>query len=971
MSRTSAFAVSALFLVISAASCGGDDVTIAPKDGGATAFDVTVPGPAADGGDAGPGDLPFPAVTGQQHITGLKGAVDVLRDKYGVVHIYATTAEDAFRVQGYQVALDRTFQVEFLRRIATGRIAEILGDQSPSLIDQDITIRSIGLPRVAKQMYDALAPDVKAWVDAYADGVSQWNARVVAGQEHYPDEMFGIRKQIFEPWTGADVLAVERLLVLQQSTGSGSEISFTKLVQAVKTTFAPGAVDPNLAKRAGLPVDLFRFAPLDPATAMDGLPNDTGLAKMPVARSRKPAPSPTSAVQAPRIPAATLAATEAFNAALEAAGHVVGDRPDVGSNNWVVGPSLTATGHAMLASDPHLSLSAPSTWWMVHINVSDPKQPLNFEGVSFPGVFAAVIGINDSIAWAATDANYDVTDVYQETLTADGSGVVFKGQPVPFTKQHEKINIAGGGSYEWDVLIVPHHGYIIPNIGADHAVHPPLPSSLSVRWTGDRPTTEVDAIVKVIQAKNVEDARSGFRKFSVAPFNWVVADTHGDIFYTSQSQIPLRDKAAYTWNPATYSGTLPCMILPGDGTAEWTGKFMDEANVPHVKNPPKHYVGTANGDPYGGLLDNDPSNDKLPNGDPIYTGCFMDTGFRVGRVHERIETVGHPITMDDMAAFQADAKSPFGRLLAPKLLDAIAHAQAEKTTPGSHPDLTALVTSARYSPALIAEVADALGKWKTDSDYDAAAGVSLDDDSLLADAKEATASKATAIFNLWKVAMVWAVLGDEWTAMGNIRAFEMSVALANVMLPDPTTLKTYDATLKDSILFDDLATAAVTETRDQRAILALLDTLDELAKRLGSDTNGWRWGKLHRVRFDSIIPLWPTLSIPPPSDPIFPDGFPRHGDGYNIDVANVAFARTLAATQFHYTGGPSQRLVVDMTPTGPVARNVLPGGEVWYTTSKHMRDEAERWRKNQNRPMPFARADVIAEAEDHLLWTSP
>jgi penicillin amidase len=191
------------------------------------------------------------------------------------------------------------------------------------------------------------------------------------------------------------------------------------------------------------------------------------------------------------------------------------------------------------------------------------------------------------------------------------------------------------------------------------------------------------------------------------------------------------------------------------------------------------------------------------------------------------------------------------------------------------------------------------------------------------------------------------------------------------MLPAPSTLKTYDATLKDSILFDDLTTTAVVETRDQRALLSLLDALDFLKGKLGADTNGWRWGLLHRIRFSSLVSSWPTLSIPTDTDPVFPNGFPRHGDGYNIDVGGYGFGTTLAATSFHYAHGPTQRFVVEMTPTGPVARNVLPGGEIWDSASAHFKDEAERWRRNQNRAVPFTRTDVIAAAEDHILWTSP
>ena len=964
--------LSCLALAALAPSCGGDDTTYAPRDGGGGgAADVTVqPSP-----DAGPDGGDLPPVTGRQQITGLKGPVDVMRDKYGMIHIYASTAEDAFRVQGYQVSKDRTAQLEILRRSATGRLAELFGDQAPSLIDSDIAIRTVGLARVAKQMYDALpaGSDLKKWIDAYVDGINQFNVRVNAGTEHYPDDMFGLRKTAFAPWTGADVLAVGRFQSFNLGYQADDEISFTELVEASRAKFNTAAVDPGLAKRTGFLNDVLRFAPIDPTLALEnGFPNDPGHTNAPVAGAGKTATAAAAAkVKSPRVSTEALVATKAWSDAIKSLRHIMGDHPFTGSNNWVVGPSLTASGHAMLASDPHLSLSAPSVFWMVHINVSDPKAPLDFAGLSFPGIPAIILGMNANIAWGATTADYDVTDVYKETLTADGTGVVFNGQPVPFQHVKETILIAGGGSYDYDVLIVPHHGPIVPNIAGDHTVKPPLPGPLSIKWTGHQPTHELDSVNKLVQAKNVEDARIAFRSFEVGAQNWVVADTHGDIFYTTQSQIPLRAKAAYTWSPATYSGTLPCLVLPGDGSAEWTGKFLDEAFVPHVKNPTKHYVGTANGDQTGGTLDNDPSNDTLPTGDAVYTACFHDPGFRVGRVHQRIESVGHPITADDMALFQSDARSAMGCSLAPKLLETIKNAEAEKATPSSHPDLTALVAGARYSPALIAEVKDALAKWGTDSDCEAAAGVSLDDDTPVADAKEATASKATSVFNAWLVAMVYATFGDEMKTLNAPYAYDFVRGLANLMLPTPANLKTYDATLKDSILFDDITTVGVTETRDQRALLSLLDALDYLKTKLGADTAGWRWGKLHRLRFSSLVGSWPTLSIPPDTDKVFPNGFPRHGDGYNIDVGGYGLGSSLATTTFHYAHGPTQRFVVEMTPNGPVARNALPGGEIWDSASSHFRDEAERWRKNQNRPVPFARPDVIAAAEDHVLWTSP
>ena len=119
------------------------------------------------------------------------------------------------------------------------------------------------------------------------------------------------------------------------------------------------------------------------------------------------------------------------------------------------------------------------------------------------------------------------------------------------------------------------------------------------------------------------------------------------------------------------------------------------------------------------------------------------------------------------------------------------------------------------------------------------------------------------------------------------------------------------------------------------------------------------------LRFASLVSLWKTLSIPADGQP----PFPRHGDGYNVDVGGYPLPAALdASTSFGYSHGPTQRLVVDMDPAGPVARNALPGGNVWASADPHFRDEAERWRRNQNRPVPFKAADVVAAAESRVVY---
>jgi penicillin amidase len=393
----------------------------------------------------------------------------------------------------------------------------------------------------------------------------------------------------------------------------------------------------------------------------------------------------------------------------------------------------------------------------------------------------------------------------------------------------------------------------------------------------------------------------------------------------------------------------------------------------------------------GGTLDNDPSNDTLPNGQPIYLACWHDPGFRVGRIHQLIEGLGHPMTLDDMAAIQADARSALGAKLAPGLVTALEHAMAEASTPGTHPDLTAVVSTARFKAAPIQEMHDLLVQWGADG-YDTPAGVSLDDGSLSTDAKQAASSEATLVFQTWLMRVMQAILGDELTAIGYdpppLYDHDLRVVTTYLLTADPTTLATYDPFAGGSELFDDLTTPNILETRDEREVTSLLDALDYLNAKLGPDRGKWRWGLVHTLRFQSLVPLWGSLSIPPIGDGTFPSGFPRHGDGFNIDVGEPdgiplslftaaadggvdggADAEVPADLGFGYSEGPTQRFVIDMDPSGPVARNVLPGGEVWDNASPHFADEAEMWRRNQNHPFFFAHDDVAAAAEERTQYT--
>ncbi len=950
-------------------ACGdGEEGTARPATDAGT--DVVVPD-----GNTSLGPSPWgerTPVTETVALDGLQGEVSAVRDQYGMVHIYARTPEDAVRVQGYMMAVDRGGQLELARRLATGRVAEILAAADPGQINADITMRTIGLHRAAKAMYDGLDPtsEVKSLLDAFADGVTSFNRAFREGKVELAAPLVGMNAKDFSDWTPADTLAMGRLQSFSLSYDANADIGLTARVDDLRAFFDPGSTDPLIQKRSGILKDMLRFAPPVPNTPLLGFPDEpTPGAYWLKPELRRGATRPTTDVPqtAVAFSKSLRAQVQPFLDAVTRVQDFVGGDEFAGSNNWAVAGSKSATGNALMANDPHLGLSAPMVFWPTHLVVDNPDSPerdLEAIGLAFPGIPGVILGANRHVAWGATTAGYDVTDVWREKLSSDGQGVMFKGQKVAFQKVTETLQIAGAPDYSWDVLVVPHHGPVVPAI-VDRKVVPPAPGSeaLSVRWTGHAPSDDVNAVIGLLRAKNVDEARQALAAFGVGAQNWMLADSAGDIAWTAPALIPRRDKQAFTWDPATFTGTLPCLILDGEsGDHEWTG-MLEEQYQPKLVRPSKGWIATANTDNVASTVDNDPSNDTLPGGEPFYIGCEFAQGYRLARIEERLIAEVDGMTPTGMADLQADHKSPLGTRFAPEFVLALQRAEAERLTPGTHPDLAAVVADPRYDAAEVTAVLADLDTWGNQG-YLAAAGINLDDDSLNVPTEEADNARATLIFNAWLVRAIARTFEDELTLVDrkNVGTNFTLRAFSLLLLEDPTTLATYDPVTGQSALWDDISTVGITESRDDRLVTALLDALADLKSLVGADQDAWRWGDQHRVRFNGLNPLW-LVSIPPVTDPVFPKGFPRHGDQWNVDASNFSITRGLTDNfSFSYGSGPVQRVVAEMTPTGPKIRNALPGGAVLAKESPYFRDEAELWRKNQSHPIPFEVEEVEASA---------
>ncbi len=944
MEMTKLFLCMLASLTLVFAGCDDDP----PADGDADGdSDGDVDGDADGDEDTGPPetieDLP---IEEEVALDGLSAPVEVVRDDRGMWHIYSQNLNDAFQVEGYLMAHDRMGQMEFFRRGARGRTAELAGSIIPSLADDDADARFAGHERNAQKIIEILTDEDVASLEAFGAGVSAYIEDLQAGERQLPRSVAKVLPAtVMEPWELIDTVAIIRLETAALSFDGDNDLDRSLALQAWTKAFPADSDDPRLAARAAIFHDLFPYRPAVQTWVRGGFNNiddDTG------SRAFMP-PLPA----APGLAAAPLqeASREQLLAAKRFVGRLdqhfsrwFGDSHFRGSNSWAVHGSKTDTGNQILASDPHLSLTSPPLWWHCHVDTKRAGGDVNAAGLSLVGAPGVVLGFTDHLAWGSTVHGFDVTDVYLETITPGTDGgpdtVLFDGEQVPIEIVVEVIRNDAGAELEYEFELVPHHGLIIPETRTED-------SAVSIRWTGNEPSNEMRAFLDLMRGTSIDDARDALDHFEVGGQNFVVVSRE-DIFWTTQVRLPVRDERAMTYDPTTFTGHSPGFLLPGTGEYEWLDRLSDRY-LPHDLNPDRGYVATANGDSVGVTSDGDPFNDEH------YLGWDFANGYRIGRITEVLAelTERGDVTADEMQALQNDALSPLGRYFTPALLAELERAHEEVDSPGTHADLTDAVTEIGDAQMLkIMEMAERLDGWELDTPPAVEGDPTAD---------EISESVAATIFNVMLGRLMELAFQDEFDRIGTRTSF--SVRTMHWALTEPELwLQSYDADLGDTILWDDIDTETV-ESRGDRVVRAFASALDWLEENMGEDMEGWRWGELHTLRLDSaFVPAigGDTISIPTPDDEQFPNGFPRQGDRYTVDVSNFS---NFATDHFDYGSGPQQRLIVEMGPDGPIARNALPGGQVLDPDSPHHADEMELWRHNETLPVHFTEDDVVANAE--------
>ncbi|HEY4056536.1 MAG TPA: penicillin acylase family protein, partial [Kofleriaceae bacterium] len=633
-----------------------------------------------DGGGSG-SDGGTPSETLQ--LANLDSEVDVTYDDRAIPHIYAKTVHDLLLAEGYLMAKDRFGQMEFIRRGVLGTLAEIGGGLMPNLVAQDQQSRFLGFQREGKAIYDSLPADStsKKGADAFVDGVNQWmDANILnVTNYHAPTglEALALFKNYLSHWKPEDVFALARYQSWNLSYDADSDIARTQARVGVATAFPAGSLDLTLAARQGAYEDMWTDKPAradfttGPSASLRVSQN--GTPKLP--------PPPVMSASARTALDGAGAYFDAFSTGM------FRRDPHIGSNSWVVAGDATASGNPILSNDPHLSLIAPGVWWYVHLNTAamGGERMIDTEGVAFAGLPGVVLGFNEKVAWSATTAGYDVTDVYSESVTFQNTGSVgtptwvpisvrFNNTDVALTHIDESIVVQGQASPTVvRFYIVPHHGIIIPT-----SITPPASgnltagSALSVRYTGQDTSDELAFFNGLWDAKSFADIDAAQANFKVGAQNFSAVSKTDGIRWSSSARVPTRAAAACTF---TYSaggvpqGSSPLFVLAGDGTQEWTGD-LPTAMVPHDANPTRKYIATANQDNIGNTGDGNPCNDA------VYLGGDFDVGYREHRIREKLDAAvaAGGITPAQMSELQAETKSSIGEKTRDSFVAALNHA---------------------------------------------------------------------------------------------------------------------------------------------------------------------------------------------------------------------------------------------------------------------------------------------------------
>ncbi|GAA1731679.1 penicillin acylase family protein [Isoptericola hypogeus] len=588
---------------------------------------------------------PLPDHEGTQTVPGLSASVEVRRDAQDVPHVYADSAEDLFRAQGYLQAQDRFFEMDYRRHVTAGRLAELVGDV-PEAIEADKVTRTFGWRRVAEEEWRLVSDSTRAYLQAYAEGVNAYL------DDRDPEELaveytvLGANVEIAEPepWDPVDSLAWLKAMAWDLRGNYDSELDRALAYSTLGDSELVDELFPAYDESGNAPI--LRSRDLANRDSAEASPDDV-----------------TTGSVGDYASAGVQEAVDAARTALDSVPVLVGRGDAAGSNSWVVSGEHTASGEPMLANDPHLALSAPGIWSQVglHCNEVSDACPFDVAGFSFAGFPGVVIGHNADLAWGLTNMGADVTDFFVERVRGDTWLRDAQAEEwEPLDVRTETIRVAGASPVDLTVRSTTHGPLVSDVLGVEDVVGSPTESGtefgeydVALQWTALQPGRTADAIFAMDAAGDAGDVQDAAAQFDVPAQSIVFATADGHIGYQAPGRIPVRDEVE---GPVPSDGTWP---RPGwDPRYDWQD-WVPSDEMPRALDPEKGFIVAAN-------------QAVLPGGSGPYLTSDWDFGYRSERIRtlltEQIDA-GRPFDAADMNRIQNDDWSPFAGMLVPVLLD--------------------------------------------------------------------------------------------------------------------------------------------------------------------------------------------------------------------------------------------------------------------------------------------------------------
>jgi len=537
-------------------------------------------------------------------IKGIDNVVEILRDKWGVNHIYAQNQYDLFFSQGYLAAKDRLFQFEIWRRQATGTIAEILGETE---LKRDIGTRLFKYRGDIETELNHYHSEGSKIVNAYVDGVNTYIKEINKNPESLPlpFKILDIQPNL---WTPEVVISRHQGLL----GNIGSELQIGRAVAV-------------LGERKVK--ELLWFHPKEPILKLDPKIDKNLLFEdilQPYFAYRKPLTFSNSAINQKYSNSQIVNNLKILD--------VQGDSLALGSNNWVVSGSKTSDGNTYMANDPHRRIAVPSLRYMAHL-VSPEWNVIGGGEPEIPGIS---IGHNEYGAWGLTVYRTDGEDLYQYDLNPDNPlEYMFNGKWREMKTIKEIINIKGKDPQEV-ILNYTHHGpvtYI--NLEKNIAF------AVKCAWLepGGSPYL---ASLRMDQAKTWEEFKEACNYSNIPGENMIWADRKGNIGWQAVGIAPIRNG---------FSGMVP---IPGDGSHEWDG-YLPIIEKPNEFNPEKGFIATAN---------QNVTSENYKHWNAI--GYSWSDPYRGDRVNEVLKS-DNDLNMEKMKNLQVDVTSLPAKILVPFL----------------------------------------------------------------------------------------------------------------------------------------------------------------------------------------------------------------------------------------------------------------------------------------------------------------